>query len=257
MFQKILRITLVQVELFWNQPEKNRNKLYKILSNIIDTDIVVLPELFTTAYCLDSVPEKMYGKSIAWMSKISKERSFVLCGSLPILVNKQKRNRFIWAYPNGKIEFYDKRHLFSLASEDEFFKKGNIRKVFTYKSWRILPQICYDLRFPVFSRNDLDYDIIINVANWPNPRLSAWKTLLPARAIENQAYVVGVNRVGVDTKGNNYEGFSSAYNYRGEKLIDLGCGENIKTVTFSNSKLVNERKKYPFLKNMDSFILAN
>ena len=257
MLQNTLRITLVQVELFWNQPEKNINKLDKILSNIIDTDIVVLPELFTTAFCLDSVPEKMNGKSIAWMSKISRDRSFVLCGSLPIVVNKKKYNRFIWANPKGEIEFYDKRHLFSLANEDEFFKKGNIRKVFTYKSWRILPQICYDLRFPVFSRNDLDYDIIINVANWPNPRLSAWKTLLPARAIENQAYVVGVNRLGVDPKGNNYDGFSSAYNYRGEKLIDLGYSENIKTVTFSNSKLVNERKKYPFLKNMDSFIFAN
>ena len=257
MLQNTLRITLVQVELFWNQPEKNINKLDKILSNIIDTDIVVLPELFTTAFCLDSVPEKMNGKSIAWMSKISRDRSFVLCGSLPIVVNKKKYNRFIWANPKGEIEFYDKRHLFSLANEDEFFKKGNIRKVFTYKSWRILPQICYDLRFPVFSRNNLDYDIIINVANWPNLRLSAWKTLLPARAIENQAYVVGVNRVGVDPKGNNYDGFSSAYNYRGEKLIDLGYSENIKTVTFSNSKLVNERKKYPFLKNMDSFIFAN
>lgn len=257
MLQNTLRITLVQVELFWNQPEKNINKLDKILSNIIDTDIVVLPELFTTAFCLDSVPEKMNGKSIAWMSKISRDRSFVLCGSLPIVVNKKKYNRFIWANPKGEIEFYDKRHLFSLANEDEFFKKGNIRKVFTYKSWRILPQICYDLRFPVFSRNNLDYDIIINVANWPNLRLSAWKTLLPARAIENQAYVVGVNRLGVDPKGNNYDGFSSAYNYRGEKLIDLGYSENIKTVTFSNSKLVNERKKYPFLKNMDSFIFAN
>tara|TARA_B100000575_G_scaffold283659_1_gene276763 strand:+ start:3627 stop:4400 length:774 start_codon:yes stop_codon:yes gene_type:complete len=257
MLRNTLRITLVQVELFWNQPEKNRNKLHKILCNITDTDIVVLPELFTTAFCLDSVPEKMNGKSIAWMSKISRDRSFVLCGSLPIVVNKKKYNRFIWANPKGEIEFYDKRHLFSLASEDKFFEQGNIRKVFTYKSWRILPQICYDLRFPVFTRNDLEYDVIINVANWPSSRMFAWKTLLPARAIENQAYVVGVNRLGTDPKGNNYEGFSVAYNFRGEKLIDLGCRENFKTVTLSYSKLVNERKKYPFLKNMDSFILAN
>ena len=216
-----LRVTLVQSHLYWNQPKKNRDHLSQILDNISSTDIIVLPELFTTSFSLESATEHMSGPSMLWMADIANKFNSLVIGSLPIEVNQKKYNRLIAMYPDGSYEFYDKRHLFSLMKEQEFFQAGSDRKMINFKGWKICPQICYDLRFPVWSRNVEEYDVLIYMANWPKPRINAWDALLKARAIENMSYVVGINRIGFDENKYVYSGHTAMIDSLGNVVSSL------------------------------------
>lgn len=248
-----LKVTLVQSHLYWNQPKKNRDHLSQILEGLSSTDIIVLPELFTTSFSLESDSEPMSGPSIMWMADLAHKFGALVIGSLPIEVNKKKYNRLIAMKPNGNHEFYDKRHLFSLMKEQKFFQAGSERTVISFKGWKICPLICYDLRFPVFSRNSEDYDLLIYVANWPVNRIKHWNKLLEARAIENQCYTIGVNRIGLDDNGIQFNGQSKLIDMSGEIIEDLKNEEWAKTITISKSLLDSYRTKYPFLSDKDSF----
>ena len=251
-----LHITLVQADLEWNSPETNRQHLKGLLNKTTETDIIVLPELFATAFCMEGVAEEMMGQSMQWMHALAKEKKAAICGSLIIQENGKQFNRFIWMSPDGVVEHYDKRHLFSLLSEEEQFAAGRERKIITYKGWKICPQICYDLRFPVFSRNDSGYDLLMYVANWPERRIVAWDKLLQARAIENQSYVIGVNRVGADASDVLFTGHSAVYDAFGETITLLGEQEKVKTVVLEKVKQDEIRANLPFLKDGDDFTLS-
>lgn len=252
-----LKVALVQSNLVWEDKSTNlrnfENKINSISHNI---DLFLLPEMFSTGFSMNAKPlaEEMDGPTVTWMQQLSSEKKNALAGSLIIKDNGNFYNRFIFVHPSGKIDFYDKRHLFSLANEHKIYSKGNRRVLIEYKGWKILPQICYDLRFPVFSRNKNDYDVAIYVANWPKSRIYAWNTLLKSRAIENMSYVIGVNRVGVD--GNNYEynGASAVIDCLGNDINSIAINsESITTVVLKKQYLIDTRNKFNFLEDQDFF----
>lgn len=252
-----LYVALVQTDLFWNNPMANKNYFDTILSRVGGADVIILPEMFTTAFCMQGSAEPMNGTSIQWMLQKAKSLNAAVCGSLIIYEDNQQYNRFVWATPNGDVEYYNKRHLFSLMGEKDRFAVGVERKLIHYKGWKIFPQICYDLRFPVYSRNDLDYDVLLYVANWPVTRISAWDKLLQARAIENQSYVVGVNRVGNDVNNISFPGHSAVYGALGETLVYLGEEEKVERATLDMEVLKETRERLPFLKDRDGFTLSS
>ncbi len=218
-----LRVTVVEVPLAWEDPAANRAALTAYLRPLKGqdtTDLVVLPEMFTTGFSLrsEALAEPTDGPTLAWMQDRSRELGAALFGSVIVQDGDRYLNRGLFVTPEGAVTVYDKRHLFRMAREDASFDAGTQRVVATWRGWRLLLQICYDLRFPVFSRNQGDYDAILYVANWPAPRRLHWMRLLAARAIENLAYVVGVNRVGVDGNGLPYAGDSGVYDVHGELL---------------------------------------
>jgi len=248
-----INVTLIQSKLEWEDKSKNLENFDSILSGL-ETDIVVLPEMFTTGFSMspEKLAETMDGESVGWMIKRSKELNAVICGSLIIEENQKYYNRFIWTEPDGKIITYDKRHLFGYAGEDKHYTPGQQRVIIEYKGWKILPLVCYDLRFPVWSRNVDGYDLIICVANWPRVRRHAWKTLLQARAIENQSFVVGVNRVGLDGKGNDYSGNSMIVYPLGEVMYELSEDETHQ-INLIKELVDSQRESLPFLKDQDKF----
>ena len=252
-----LHIALVQSDLFWNDPLANKNRFDALLTSVQYADVIVLPEMFTTAFCMEGSAELMSGASVQWMLQIAKSLNAAVCGSLIIQEDHQQYNRFVWVTPNGEIECYDKRHLFSLMGEGEQFAVGAERKLIHYKGWKIFPQICYDLRFPVFSRNDLGYDVLLYVANWPIRRIVAWDKLLQARSIENQSYVVGVNRVGKDINNISFPGHSAVYDALGETLVFLGEKEKVELIVLDKEALIKTRERLPFLKDVDGFTLSS
>lgn len=199
------------------------------------------------------VAEPMEGKSMQWMKSQAQKKDAAVCGSLIIEEEGKYYNRFIWVQPDGIFYHYDKRHLFTLAGEDEYFQKGKERLLIQYKGWRICPLICYDLRFPVFARNDIDYDLLIYVANWPKPRANAWRTLLAARAIENQCYVAGVNRIGKDEKGLEYIGDTMLIDYLGDRIFHSAHTQQVSTASVSKTKMLSLRSKLNFLADRDEF----
>jgi omega-amidase len=218
-----LRVTLVEVPLVWENPDANREALARLLrplQGLNATDLVVLPEMFTTGFSLRStaLAEPPDGPTVAWMLEMAKGLGAALFGSLIVRDGDRHLNRGVFVTPEGEVTAYDKRHLFRMAREDASYDAGSERVVTAWRGWRLLLQICYDLRFPVFSRNRGDYDAILYVANWPAPRRLHWKRLLAARAIENLAYAVGVNRVGMDGNGLAYSGDSGVYDVHGERL---------------------------------------
>ena len=252
-----LNIALVQCDLFWDDPISNKNRLDFLLTNVKDVDLIILPEMFTTAFCMQSRPEQMDGSSVQWMLQRAKLANAAICGSLIINENSYLYNRFVWVSPKGEVEFYDKRHLFSLMGEHKRFVPGLDRKVINYKGWKIFPQICYDLRFPVFSRNDMGYDLLLYVANWPARRITAWDKLLQARAIENLSYVAGVNRIGKDPNNISFVGHSAIYDPLGDSIAFLGSKEKIEIVTIEKKALMAIRESLPFLEDGDRFILPS
>jgi len=252
-----LCIALVQTDLFWNNPLANKKHFDGLLTSVKGADIIVLPEMFTTAFCMEGSAETMNGATVQWMLQKAKSLNTAVCGSLIIREDNQQYNRFVWVTPNGEIEYYNKRHLFSLMGEGQQFEEGAERKLIHYNDWKICPQICYDLRFPVFSRNDLGYDLLLYIANWPLRRIVAWDKLLQARAIENQSYVVGVNRVGEDVNNISFPGHSAAYDAFGETLAFLGKKEKVEFVTLDKEALLETRERFPFLKDRDRFILSS
>ena len=252
-----LKIALVQTNLFWKDKTANLAMLEEKVFNIeAGVDIIVLPEMFSTGFTMDAseVAEPLNLNTTKWMKQLAAQTKAVICGSIVIKDDGNYYNRFLWVEPSGQIQTYDKRHLFRMADEDQHYAAGKSNQIIHYKGWKILPQICYDLRFPVWSRNSDEYDILIFVANWPKPRISAWDTLLKARAIENMCYTIGVNRVGVDGNNLEYIGHSQAVDMLGEEMTPNSIeGEAVLEVHLDKSKLTENRNRFRFLNDKDSF----
>ncbi len=256
---KPLTLTIVQTSLHWEDKETNRSMLENKLAKLpAETQMVILPEMFSTGFSMNiSLAEKMNGETLNWMKEISKKNKIILAGSVIIEENEMFYNRLLYILPNGEVGTYDKRHLFAFANENNSYTAGKNKLLTIVNGWKINWQICYDLRFPVWARqtekDSNKYDLLINVANWPAKRIHAWKTLLTARAIENQCYVIGVNRTGVDGNSNAYCGNSMVVDPLGEVIYDAGNKEELFTITFEKEKLLNIRQKFPFLNDRDSF----
>jgi predicted amidohydrolase len=249
-----LKLAVIQTDLHWEDKSKNI-KMFNDLLNNIDSDVIILPEMFNTGFSMrpEILSESMSDDSVKWMIKKSSELNSAICGSLIISDSGKYYNRFVWIEPNGRVVTYDKRHLFGFADEDKHYTSGQQRVIIEYKGWKILPLICYDLRFPVWSRNNDDYDLMIYVANWPQARRNAWRTLLQARSIENQSFVVGVNRIGDDGSGKPHSGDSMIIDPLGDILFDAQNKNIIHTETIEINKLYSYRQKFPFLKDKDKF----
>lgn len=248
-----LQIAGLNFDIQWENKKSNFEKIEGDLSNI-ESDLLILPEMFSTGFHMD--PEKIADcteETLNWMKTFSKERNIAICGSASIKEGELFYNRFYFVLPDGTYQFYDKKHLFSYSGEDDRYDAGNDRVIVTYKGWRFLLQICYDLRFPVFSRNNEDYDVILYVANWPKSRIDAWTTLLKARAIENQAYVFGLNRIGTD--GNNLEYPESSYCFSADGKEVSTKTNNIISAVLDANKLQEFRTKFPFLSDRDEFLI--
>lgn len=256
-----LHITIVQPDIIWEDKPANLAHYSDLIANIKGPkEIVVLPEMFSTGFSMapERLAESMDGETVQWMRETAKAQRIILTGSLIIREGAVFYNRLVWMQPDGVCMTYDKRHLFGYADEDCHYTAGSRKLITQVKGWRICPLVCYDLRFPVWARNvaGSDYDVLIYVANWPQRRSLAWKTLLQARAIENQAYCIGVNRVGEDGKGITYTGDSSAFDPLGEKLWQGTAMEAVHTITLSREKLEETRSQLPFLKDADKFLIT-
>jgi len=252
--QPKLRCLLIQTQLFWADAEANRRHLETILREREGSfDLAVFPETFTSGFLGDTraAAEDMQGATVAWMRQLAAELGSVLCGSAAVATGAGTANRFLWAAPDAEVQFYDKRHLFSFGGEDERYVAGSERKVFAYAGWRVCPQVCYDLRFPVWCRNRGDYDALVFVANWPEPRTAAWTALLRARAIENQCYVIGVNRSGRDPRGLVYKGGSAVYDPLGDTVLDLGDREKDGVAVIDLDDVARIRHELPFQRDAD------
>jgi len=253
-----MNITLVQTSLFWENVEKNLSHFDKLISEISDTDIILLPEMFNTSFCPKSnyLAETMEGKTVTWMKEISKTKGCAIAGTLMVKEDEKVFNRLVWVSKNGTIYTYDKHHLFSLIKEERYISKGEGRLIVTEQGWKICPLICYDLRFPVFSRNDVHYDLLIYLANWPVKRIEAWETLLKARSIENQCYTIGVNRVGKDGNGIPFNGHSKVFDAFGKELVSaIENKEEVFQIEISLDDLKLKRRQMNFLQDRDDFIL--
>ncbi|SDC60905.1 Carbon-nitrogen hydrolase [Algoriphagus faecimaris] len=256
-----LKIALIQADLYWKDKVANFSMLEeKIWAVGEKVDLIILPEMFSTGFSMDvsELAEPMNLTACRWLQQQAAQTGAVVTGSVIIKEEKGYFNRLLWVEPNGKIQHYDKRHLFRMAQEDEHFSAGQNQPVFQWKGWKILPQVCYDLRFPVWSRNtssegQMAYDLVFYVASWPAPRVSAWDALLPARAIENLAYSIGVNRVGTDGNKVPYCGHSAVYDFKGQSLLSLGEDENTEVLTLSLADLTDYRKKFPAWMDSDKF----
>lgn len=251
-----LKVTIVQTNLVWENAIQNRMNLEDNISKMEETDLIVLPEMFTTGFSMYPKPlaEKMDGDTVHWLQQIAKKKNAAIAGSIIIEEKNQYYNRFLFVTPQGLVKSYDKRHLFTLAGEHEQYQRGEDQIIIEYKGWKIKPQICYDLRFPVWSRNTTLYDVLIYVANWPKPRIEAWNTLLKARAIENMVYTIGVNRIGLDPNNNEYTGSSRIYDGLGQQMsINNEAVAFEETVTLQKSYQEKIRKKFNFLNDRDHF----
>lgn len=253
-----LRVSMVQTSLIWENPAANCAVLEEKLQVLQGkTDVIVLPEMFLTGFSMSAEGADFpKGAQVQWMQMMANRLDVLMLGSLKIKENNQFFNRMLAVFPDGKIVTYNKRHLFRMGHEHEFYSPGEKQVIVSYKSWKIALFVCYDLRFPVWSRNtDLAYDMAIYVANWPAARAHAWSTLLKARAIENLAYVVGVNRVGKDNNDLLYQGDSALVTFKGEELIHLMDEETISTTTISKEALLDFKEKFPAHLDADAFDL--
>lgn len=248
---KLFKITGLNFDIIWKDKNENFKKLEEHLRDV-KTDILLLPEMFSTGFCME--PEEiadLNAETVSWLKKWAKEKDFAICGSASIKENENYFNRFYFVKPDGEVVHYDKRHLFSFSGEDKIYTAGKERIIVNFKGLRILLQVCYDLRFPVFSRSNGDYDAIFYVANWPETRIDAWKTLLKARAIENQCYVFGLNRIGTD--GNNLTYPESTYCFFADGTEISDTNNNLVTAELDLTKLEYFRNKFQFLSDRDSF----
>ena len=252
-----LTVAAIQFDINWLDKQANLNKLESILLQLSPVDLLVLPETFSTGFSIDvdGCEEKAEGGEVlTWLTQKAKALNCVICGSVLVENQGKKSNRFYWVHPDGKVNFYDKRHLFRLGNEQDFVVAGGERIVLNIKGVRVLPLVCYDLRFPVWSRNRNDYDMIVNVANWPAVRRNVWDTLLKARAMENQAFVIGVNRVGDDGKGVAHSGGTVALDFLGETLAQ--AEDNHEQVIYTEIDLdaLNRfKEKFPAFLDADNF----
>ena len=252
-----IKITIFQAYLFWENVEKNLQNLSLRLSSLREkTDLIILPEMFNTGFTtnVEKCAETMDGNTMRWLYQTAKTFDCVVAGSLIIKEDEKYYNRFVWMSPDGSFVHYDKRHLFALAKENEKFTPGHTRIILKIKGWKICPMVCYDLRFPVWSRNVQDgYDLMVYTASWPDKRSAHWRALIPARAIENQSFVIGVNRVGHDGNEVYYSGGSMCISPVGDVIYYKPEDEDLYTFTLNPQDLHNARTQFPFLQDADEF----
>ena len=256
-----MMLTLIQPDIIWENPSANMEAYTRMFNSIENqVDVILLPELFSTGFTMQSqdLAEPMEGTTMKWMSAQASHLRCDLAGSLIIMENGNYYNRLIWMRQDGSYGYYDKRHLFRMSGENEHYSHGSKPLIVEVKGFRIKPLVCYDLRFPVWSRNRQDYDILIYLANWPAPRRDVWLALLKARAIENQAYLIGVNRVGKDGMGIEYHGDTMALDAKGQIIASIEPGKpGLQTINLSLEKLTAFRKKFPVWKDADLFTLPD
>jgi omega-amidase len=253
-----LRVTMIQADLAWQEPAANRASFASHFHGLVGhTDLIVLPEMFTTGFSMaaETLAETMDGPTVGWMREEAAALGCVITGSLIIRDGDRHCNRLLWAAPDGRLQHYDKRHLFRMAGEQQHYAAGDRRLTVEIKGWRVCPMVCYDLRFPVWSRSRGDYDLLLYVANWPARRAHAWSALLRARAIENLSYVVGVNRIGRDGNGTSYAGDSVALDFLGQSLSSEGGGDRAETAVLDMESLRSYRASFPAHLDADDFEL--
>ena len=250
-----LKVAIIQSKLIWEDRSKNRSIFEdQILPIDSDVDLIILPEMFSTGFTMNTeVAESMDGETVTWMKKMAAKKTAVVCGSLIISDSGHVYNRMLWVNQEGVIEYYDKRHLFSYANEDQHYTPGKSKSIVEYKGWKFLLSICYDLRFPVSMRYQNDYDAIVLVANWPNTRAHHWQTLVKARAIENQSYMLACNRVGVDDNDLYYQGDSCVIKPDGEIMKTYIDESGVIIETISLDYVRKYRKKFAFSQDANSF----
>ncbi|MCF0205994.1 MAG: amidohydrolase [Bacteroidales bacterium] len=250
-----MKISVLQLDTFWHDKKRNIDCVDRLIAQNLGSDIYVLPEMFATGFSNEVVKlgECIDGETVASLKYMAAKYDAAICGSMILHDDGKYYNSFVFVTPQAEVFHYEKRHLFGFGGETDMFESGKNRVIVDYKGFRILLQVCYDLRFPVWSRNRNDYDIIFYVANWPKTRQFAFDTLLRARAIENQAFVVGVNRVGTDALGLEYDGGSCIIDFRGETLVKCSDGQNVITEEISKNDLVAFREGFPAWKDADSF----
>ncbi|TRB02891.1 MULTISPECIES: amidohydrolase [Rhizobium/Agrobacterium group] len=258
MSDRDLRITLVQADLAWENAGQNLLQFDRHLDEIGATDLIVLPEMFTTGFSMNpqAVAEPMDGPAVEWLRETARQHDADIVGSVAIREDGRYFNRLLWARPDGTLIHYDKRHLFTYAGEHEHYTPGQVQQVVHLKGWNIAPFICFDLRFPVWSRNRGQYDAALYIASWPARRAAHWKSLLPARAIENQAYVIGVNRVGIDGNDLAYEGDSMVIDPLGDICFHANVNAVVHQQQLSRRMLDDTRAKLPFLRECEQFELT-
>ena len=251
-----MKIALVQTDLFWQNASKNRENFDSKINEIqSEVNLIVLPEMFSTGFTMNAseVAETMQGETIEWMKLKAKQKNAAITGSVVITENGKYYNRMLFVFPSGEIQYYDKRHSFSLAGEDKVYTRGNRKVTVDYLDWKICLQVCYDLRFPVFVRNAENYGLILYVANWPKVRTNAWDALLKARAIENLSYVVGVNRIGNDIHDYEHIGHSQAIDFLGNYILEPQEKNGVFVVELDKNTMYETRKKLDFLSDRDQF----
>lgn len=257
-----LRFTLLQPNVLWEDPTGNYTQYERMMADEAaqsPLQVVLLPELFATGFSMNTaLAETMEGETVEWMRAIARRHRCILGGSVMIREEDRVYNRFVWMQPDGTFHFYNKRHLFAYGGEDQHFSPGDRRVIVQVMGWKICLQICYDLRFPVWSRNvpgDAQYDVLLYIASWPARRAHAWKTLLPARAVENQAYVIGLNRTGTDANGLDHSGDSAVYGPDGLPMWEGGSSPQVHSLVLDYQMLRDFRDQFPFLRDADGFSL--
>lgn len=255
-----MKVALVQSSIVWENPKSNRNFYEEKINALTEqVDLIVLPEMFTTGFTMNPsvVAETMQGETVQVLRSLAKAKKCAITGSLIINEGKNFFNRLVFVFPNGELQFYDKRHLFTLAGEDKVYTSGKEKLIVDYLGWKICPLVCYDLRFPVFARNTENYDLLLYVANWPKPRINAWDILIKARSVENMCYTIGVNRVGLDSNNLEYIGHSQVVDYLGNSILEPQESEAVFIVELNKDKMLETRKKLGFLNDLDSFEIKN
>lgn len=255
----VIRVALIQSDLVWQDSQANHQYLEQQIQQHKGTQLFVLPEMFNSGFGMNStlIAETMEGLTVQWMLRQAKLANAALCGSVAITEAGRIFNRLLFVTPDGVVQFYDKRHLFRMGGEQQHYQAGAERVIVSYLGFRLCLQVCYDLRFPVFARNQQDYDVLIYVANWPEPRRQVWRTLLQARAIENQAYVLGCNRIGSDGNALNYSGDSMVVNYLGQIQAELAPGQSgVVSAELNLTDLQQFKQKFPAYLDADSFVLT-
>ena len=253
-----MKIAVIQAPLVWENPEANRAYFEEKIKSVSDEiDLVILPEMFSTGFTMNpsEVWGTMDGETILLLKNLAKAKNLAITGSLIIKEKELFYNRLVFVFPSGEIQKYDKRHLFSLAGEEKIYASGKEKLIVEYLGWKICPLVCYDLRFPVFARNTEDYDLLIYVANWPKQRIQAWDILLKARAVENMAYVIGVNRIGDDNNDYPHNGHSQVVDFLGDFTIEPQESEGIFTAELDKNEMMETRKKLGFLNDRDFFVI--
>lgn len=258
--QTALSITLIQTSLYWEDPVANRDQFSEKIKSISgQTDLILLPEMFPTGFTMNAsaLAEPNEGPTLKWMQALAGAYKAAITGSVIVSEKNKYYNRLYFVFPDGSYKTYDKKHTFTLAGEDTVYTAGTERFIIEYKGWKVCPLVCYDLRFPVWSRNTELYDVLLYVANWPRKRILAWDTLLRARAIENMCYCIGVNRTGTDGNGHEYNGHSAIYDALGAQISTSDFEDAfVQTIVLDKSHIDSTREQFRFLNDRDSFSLT-